>query len=65
MFDSVNSAVAAARSQDVPVAWVRVAFSPLATMVTLFIVLRSLRMTRRDGVVRWRGREYPHESTEF
>lgn len=42
-----------------------IAFSPLATMVTLFIVLRSLRMTRRDGVVRWRGREYPHESTEF
>ena len=42
-----------------------VVFSPVATLVTLFVVLRSLRMARNDGVVRWRGREYPHESTEF
>lgn len=40
-------------------------FSPLATVVTLYVVLRSLRMTRTEGVVRWRGREYPHETTEF
>lgn len=40
-------------------------FSPVATVVTLIIVLRSLRMTRTEGVVRWRGREYPHETTEF
>lgn len=39
--------------------------SPLATVVTLVTVLRSLRMARSDGVVRWRGREYPRESTEF
>jgi hypothetical protein len=42
-----------------------IVFSPIATFVTLFIVLRSLRMARGDGVVRWRGREYPHETTEF
>jgi chlorobactene glucosyltransferase len=39
--------------------------SPLTTLVALFIVLRSLRMARVDGVVRWRGREYPRETTEF
>lgn len=39
--------------------------SPLTVLVGLFIVLRSLRMARNEGVVRWRGREYPRESTEF
>jgi chlorobactene glucosyltransferase len=39
--------------------------SPITTVVALFIVLRSLWMARVDGVVRWRGREYPRESTEF
>lgn len=42
-----------------------IVLSPIATLVTLFVVLRSLRMARSEGVVRWRGREYPHESTEF
>lgn len=40
-------------------------FSPLASLVTLYVVLRSLRMTRTQGIVRWRGRDYPHETTEF
>ena len=40
-------------------------FSPISTVITMFIILRSLRMTHGDGVVRWRGREYPHASTEF
>jgi len=39
--------------------------SPLTTAVGFVIVLRSLRMARRDRVVRWRGREYPRETTEF
>lgn len=39
--------------------------SPLTTLVAVFIVLRSLRMARSDGVVRWRGREYKRETTEF
>ncbi len=42
-----------------------IVLSPIATLVTLYVMLRSLRMARSDGVVRWRGREYPHESTEF
>ena len=40
-------------------------FSPLLTASGVLIVLRSLRMARREGVVRWRGREYPVETTEF
>lgn len=39
--------------------------SPITTVVALFIVLRSLRMARHEGVVRWRGREYRRETTEF
>jgi chlorobactene glucosyltransferase len=39
--------------------------SPLLTASGVLIVLRSLRMARQDGVVRWRGREYPREMTEF
>ena len=42
-----------------------VLLAPIATLIGLIIVLRSLKMTREEGVVRWRGREYPHESTEF
>ena len=42
-----------------------VALGPLMTLVSVWIVLRSLRMARGDGVVRWRGREYPYETTEF
>ncbi len=40
-------------------------FSPLTTLTTLLIVLRSLRMAHAESVVRWRGREYPRGSTEF
>ena len=39
--------------------------APVATLIGLFVVLRSLKMVRNEGVVRWHGREYPHESTEF
>jgi chlorobactene glucosyltransferase len=39
--------------------------APLMTASSVLIVLRSLRMARQDGVVRWRGREYPRETTEF
>lgn len=39
--------------------------APVTALVGLYIVLRSLRMARNEGVVRWRGREYPRESTEF
>jgi chlorobactene glucosyltransferase len=42
-----------------------VLLSPVTTLVSLFIVLRSLRMARGEGVVRWRGREYKRETTEF
>ncbi len=42
-----------------------VLLSPVTTVVGLFIVLRSLRMARGEGVVRWRGREYKREMTEF
>ena len=42
-----------------------VLLAPIATFLGLFVVLRSLKMVRNEGVVRWRGREYPHESTEF
>ncbi len=40
-------------------------FSPLMTASSVLIVLRSLRMARQEGVVRWRGREYSRETTEF
>jgi glycosyltransferase involved in cell wall biosynthesis len=39
--------------------------SPVTTILALFIAQRSLRMARREGVVRWRGREYRREMTEF
>lgn len=39
--------------------------SPVTTVVSLFIVLRSLRMAHDEGVVRWRGREYARDTTEF
>jgi Glycosyl transferase family 2 len=42
-----------------------VLLSPVTTLVSVFIVLRSLRMARGEGVVRWRGREYKRETTEF
>jgi chlorobactene glucosyltransferase len=42
-----------------------VLLSPLATVSSVLIVIRSLRMARQEGVVRWRGREYPREMTEF
>lgn len=42
-----------------------IVFAPVAAIVMLVVIVRSLRMARNDGVVRWRGREYPHESTEF
>ncbi len=39
--------------------------SPLMTASSVLIVLRSLRMARQEGVVRWRGREYSRETTQF
>lgn len=42
-----------------------VLLSPVTTLVSFFIVLRSLRMARGEGVVRWRGREYKREMTQF
>jgi len=31
--------------------------APIATVIGFFVVLRSLNMVRKEGVVRWRGRE--------
>jgi len=42
-----------------------VAFHPLAILVGAFVTLRSLHMAYREGVVRWRGREYRREDTTF
>jgi chlorobactene glucosyltransferase len=38
---------------------------PLMVLVSAEIQLRSLLMAHRDRVVRWREREYPHETTTF
>lgn len=42
-----------------------VLLTPLTTVVGQYTLVRSLRMAYRDGVVRWRGRVYPLESTDF
>jgi len=42
-----------------------IALSPIASVVFIIVVFRSLRMVRRHGVVRWRGREYPYSETTF
>lgn len=42
-----------------------VLFQPLAALVGTAILLRSLYVAYAEGVVRWRGREYPRQSTRF
>jgi hypothetical protein len=42
-----------------------VLFQPLAALVGTAILLRSLYVAYGEGVVRWRGREYPRGMTRF
>lgn len=42
-----------------------VLLTPLTVVVGQYTLLRSLRMAYGEGVVRWRGRVYPLESTDF